>query len=193
MPWPARVTNGNAPRAGRRDNRRMRSLAMASLMLLALPAWGQAPVHGCDSPESRQLDFWVGEWELTYAAQGKPARSRNRITKTLDGCVVAEEFTGAPGTRLDGRSYSTFDRATRQWKQTWVDNTGAYLDFTGAFADGRMVFSREAVRDGKRFLQRMVFEDIRPDSLKWLWQRSDDAGATWTTQWAIDYRRLPDR
>ena len=58
--------------------------------------------------------------------------SRNRITKVLDGCVILEEFTGTAGTRLDGRSFSTYDRATRRWKQTWVDNTASYLDFVGA-------------------------------------------------------------
>ena len=89
------------------------------------------PQYGCDSPESRQLDFWVGEWDLTYSAGGKEAKSRNRITKVLGGCVILEEFTGAPGTRLDGRSYSTYDRATKRWKQTWVDSEGTHLDFAG--------------------------------------------------------------
>lgn len=158
-------------------------------MTLAAPAIAAAQGFGCDSPESRQLDFWLGEWELSYVQDGKPATSRNRITRTLDGCVVLEEFSGAPGTPLDGRSVSTFDRATRQWRQTWVDNTASYLDFTGRFEDGRMTFSRRAERAGKAFRQRMVFRDIAADSLKWLWQRSDDDGATWSTQWEIDYRR----
>ena len=36
----------------------------------------------------------------------------------------------------------------------------------------------------------MIWQDVKRDSLKWLWQRSDDGGRTWTTQWEIDYRRL---
>ena len=168
----------------------MRSiLLMAAILLAAIVARGQT--YGCDSPESRQLDFWLGEWELTYQGDdGKPAKSRNRISKVLDGCAVLEEFSGAPGTKLDGRSYSTFDRATRQWKQTWVDNTGTYLDFAGGTSDGQVYFAREAERQGKRFRQRMVFQDVKPDSLTWRWQRSDDGGTTWVTQWEISYRRL---
>ena len=50
-------------------------------------------------------------------------KSRNRITKVLDGCAILEEFSGAPGSKLDGRSFSQFDTATKQWKQTWVDNS----------------------------------------------------------------------
>ena len=163
------------------------AVAIAASSALAQPP----PTHGCDSPESRALDFWLGEWELTYQGEGgKPARSRNTITKVLNGCAVFEEFSGAPGTRLDGRSYSTFDRATRQWKQTWVDNTGAYLDFAGGTTEGQMYFMRDAQRDGKRFKQRMIFQDVQKDSLTWRWQRSDDGGATWVTQWEIAYRRL---
>lgn len=162
------------------------------MVLSLLAASGAAhaqPAHGCDSPESRQLDFWLGDWELTYVMEGKAGKSRNRLTKILDGCVILEEFSGAPGTKLDGRSYSTFDRATKRWKQTWVDNTAGYLDFTGGIVDGRMMFSREAERDGRRFQQRMVFDDVARDSLTWRWQRSDD-GKAWTTLWEIAYRRI---
>jgi hypothetical protein len=163
----------------------------APALLAACAAHAQLqPKYGCDSPESRQLDFWVGDWELTYKGpSGQPAISRNRITKTLDGCVILEEFTGAPGTKLDGRSFSTFDRATRQWRQVWVDNTASYLDFTAARVDGDMAFVRSVTKDGKTTHQRMVFRDVKPGSLRWLWQSSPDAQA-WTTQWEIDYRRV---
>jgi len=115
------------------------------LLAAAFPAAAQQTV-GCNSPESKQLDFWVGEWDLTYGDGGK---GTNRITKILDGCAILEEFTGAPGVKLNGRSFSTFDVATRRWKQAWVDDSGAYLDFTGSREDGRMVFAREATRGEK--------------------------------------------
>ncbi len=170
----------------------MRIFAWTALLLAASGgAFGQQqPAYGCDSPESKQLDFWVGEWDLTYLAQGNTVRSRNRVTKILDGCVILEEFSGPPGSPLVGRSHSTFDRPSKQWKQTWVDNTATYLDFTGAVIDGRMTFSREVQRDGRRFKQRMVFDKVASDALKWLWQRSDDDGKAWTTLWEIDYRRV---
>jgi hypothetical protein len=165
------------------------ALALAALVLAATAVLAQSqPQYGCDSPESRQLDFWVGDWDLTYTAAGKPAKSRNRITKVMDGCVILEEFTGGTGTRLDGRSFSTYDRATKRWKQTWVDNTASYLAFDGATVDGDMAFVRSVTRDGKTTHQRMVFRDVKADSLLWLWQSSPD-GQAWTTQWEIEYRR----
>ena len=165
--------------------------ALAGLLLAVTGTYAQAQQapQGCDSPESKQFDFWAGEWDLTFQNEGQAAHSRNRITKILDGCALLEEFSGPPGTPLEGRSLSSFDRATHRWKQTWTDNTASYLDFTGGFAEGRMVLSREAGSEGKRFLQRMVWEDIRADSFTWLWQRSDDGGKSWKTNWKIEYRR----
>jgi hypothetical protein len=158
----------------------------ASLVLAAFLPAAAKEASGCDSPESKQLDFWVGEWDLTYGDGGK---GTNRITKILDGCAILEEFTGAPGVKLDGRSFSTFDVNAREWKQTWVDSEGSYLDFKGAFEDGRMIFRREATRGGNKFLQRMVFADVTPQSLLWTWQRSDD-GKEWKTLWEIRYKRV---
>ena len=68
----------------------------------------------------------------------------NSIKHALDGCVIEENFVGGPETPLQGRSFSMFDAPSGKWKQTWVDNQGAYLDFVGEFKDGQMVLAREA-------------------------------------------------
>jgi hypothetical protein len=169
----------------------MKNLAcLCFLILAARGAAAQEPVYGCNSPESKQLDFWLGEWELSFIEDGKPGKSRNRVTKILDGCAVLEEFSGAPGTKLDGRSVSTFNRATGQWKQAWVDNTASFLDFSGGLVDDQMVFWRKFRRGDAEIWQRMVFQDVKRDSLKWLWQLSNDGGTTWKTNWEIDYKRV---
>lgn len=169
----------------------MKKLAWGAIFLVAARAVAaQTPTYGCDSAESKQLDFWIGEWELTYVDDGKPVKSSNRVSKILGGCAILEEFAGAPGSKLDGRSLSTFDRVTGQWKQTWVDNTASYLDFSGGIIDDRVMFWRKFPRGGKEVWQRMQFQDVKRDSLKWLWQSSEDGGATWKTNWEIDYKRL---
>jgi hypothetical protein len=166
--------------------RALTATALAATLVASAATAQTTPTYGCDTPESRRYDFWVGEWELAHSG----TKSANHITKALDGCVIVEQFTGAPGTKLDGTSVSTFDRATKRWRQTWVDNTGAYLDFTGGTDNGDPTFEREFVRDGKAIRQRMVFRNITPASLKWLWQSSPDGGKTWSTQWEIDYKRV---
>ena len=60
----------------------------------------------CTREEASQFDFWVGEWDLTWADGGKGS---NHITKILGGCVIHEAFDGTPSMPLKGISVSTFD------------------------------------------------------------------------------------
>lgn len=149
----------------------------------------------CSGPESTQLDFWLGEWDLTWpanqtgGAEGAIARGTNQISKILKGCVVEERFATADGSLL-GRSHSVFDTKARVWRQTWVDSAGGYLVLTGG-VDGTSfeLHTEPAERDGVTVINRMVFTDIRRDNLTWHWQASTDRGATWEELWTITYRR----
>jgi hypothetical protein len=91
---------------------------------------------------------------------------------------------------LRGRSVSAFDSRAGKWKQTWVDNEGGYLDFSGEFKDGTMILSRESTgTDGSKVVQRMVWKNISPNELDWSWERSLDGGKTWQVLWPIHYKR----
>jgi hypothetical protein len=152
-------------------------------------------VTPCSSPESRQFDFWLGDWDLSWPAEqsggqsGDTAHGTNRIERLLGDCVIAETFATADGT-FKGRSLSAFDTRDGTWRQTWVDNMGSYLTFAGSY-DGETMELRaqEIERDGSRTVQRMIFSDIEPDSLSWDWQDSLDGGQTWKSVWSITYRR----
>ncbi len=117
----------------------------------------------CSAPEQKQMDFWLGDWELTWpgSSSNDTGHGTNSIKRILDGCIVEENFSGGEFMHLRGRSVSVFDARAGRWKQTWVDNEGGYLDFIGEFKDGQMVLAREAVRpDGSKVQQRMVFKNI---------------------------------
>jgi hypothetical protein len=165
--------------------RRQVMLAVLCCSLLPFEARGQA--SPCSAPEAGQFDFWLGTRALSWADSG---RGTNTITKELGGCVVRENFRAEGANALAGMSVSTYDVRAKRWKQTWVDNQGGYLDFTGGFENGVMTLGRLTVdRDGKPLQQRMLFQNIQRDSFDWNWQRSRDAGATWETVWAICYQR----
>lgn len=153
------------------------------LLCLALLAPG---VAAAGSPSD--FDFWLGTWNLTWGTDGK---GTNTVTRELGGKVIQERFDGRPSSPLVGLSVSTYDAKTDQWKQTWVDNSGSYLDFTGGLnPDGSMELWRGATdKAGEPILQRMLFYNIRADSLDWNWERSDDGGKTWKTLWKIHYER----
>jgi hypothetical protein len=131
---------------------------------------GAAAPQPCQEAEQKQLDFWVGEWELTWPGQngGAEGRGSNSIKRILDGCVVEETFSGGSSMHLRGHSVSIFDAPGGQWKQTWVDNEGGYLDFVGGMQDGHMSFWREAKRaGGLPVTMRMVWRNVKADSLDW--------------------------
>jgi Protein of unknown function (DUF1579) len=167
-------------------------LLSASTVLSQQSAKPAAPPDPCTAAEQKQLDFWVGEWDLTWPGQkaGETSHGTNSIRRILDGCVVQETFSGGDSMHLRGASVSIFDFTAGKWKQTWVDNEGGYLDFVGELKDSQVILQREAARnDGTKVLQRMVFKNIGPNELDWSWEASRDGGKTWQVQWPIHYKR----
>ena len=161
------------------------SLAVLLHGAASTPAQAQAATAPCRAPEFAQFDFWLGDWTVRWTDKDKGEQSgRNHVRKTLDGCVILEQLDGRPGSPLQGTSVSTFDSRAGKWKQTWVDNSGSYLDFEGEFRDGRMILSRRAPLAGAAAQQRMIFSEIEAD-----WQISKDNGATWSTAWRLRYTR----
>jgi hypothetical protein len=168
------------------------SLALATLPQVPAQQTSTTPQHPCAAPQQKQFDFWVGEWELTWPGE-KPSETghgTNSIKRIMDGCVVQENFSGGDSMHLRGTSVSTFDVRSGHWKQTWVDNEGGYLDFTGDLANGQMILHREFTqKDGARVMQRMVWKNISATEMDWSWEASRDGGKTWQVNWPIHYKR----
>ncbi|MBS1849452.1 MAG: DUF1579 family protein [Acidobacteria bacterium] len=162
--------------------------AFCVALFFSWSAFPQQSTKPCAEPEQKQFDFWVGEWELT--TPGESGGGTNRVRQAFEGCVIEENFSGGPDNPLVGMSVSRFDPIAKKWKQTWVDNQGAYLDFSGEFQDGQMILQREASdAAGARFLQRMVWKNIGADELDWSWESSKDQGKTWKVIWPVHYKR----
>jgi hypothetical protein len=144
---------------------------------------------------NRDFDFWVGAWDVVVRAPPAPgkewaeAKGVNRIESTYGGCVIEEHFTAAgPGAPWAGHSVSLFQAG--KWRQTWVDDSGSYLAFTGGW-DGKQLELRGEPQEkaGVRTVMRMVYSDIAPDRLHWSWERSVDDGRSWTPAMTVDYKR----
>src|SRR5215212_1955962 len=70
-------------------------------------------------PETRQFDFWIGEWDVTWDGGG----GTNSIRAILDGHVIEERFHSSD-LPLQGMSLSVYSPQLGQWEQTWVDSQG---------------------------------------------------------------------
>jgi len=138
-----------------------------------------------DQPE-RQFDFWLGEWDVSW---GEDGWGTNHVLRIMNNKIIQENFSTPD---LQGMSVSSYDRERGVWCQTWVDNNGSYLDFTGKFDEGRMTLTRDAIVRGEAFKQRMVWYNIEEDQFDWNWERSDDGGTTWRVMWQIKYKRKKD-
>ena len=73
----------------------MRARDLGLLAALVCPPAAQAQnapaAPSCSGPEYRQLDFWVGEWDLEFTQpDGSVGKARNRITKDEYGtCAIS--------------------------------------------------------------------------------------------------------
>lgn len=154
---------------------------------LALPLGAQtdSPL-ACESPEYRQFDFWLGKWEVT--ANEKVAGT-NHIRAILGGCVLMEEWQSSSGT-FAGKSFNRYDRETGRWEQTWVDNQGGVLKLTGEFKDGKMVLAGDHVAGGEPVIDRITWTPNDDGTVRQLWEKSKDGGATWSVAFDGLYRKV---
>ena len=144
------------------------------------------------NPETT-YDFWIGTWNLTWTgANGQEEKGRNTITKILDGKVIQENFEALEGAQkgYKGKSMSVYNPASKTWYQTWVDNQGANINFTGEVDGERKIFKTATQnRNGQQIISRMVFYNITQNSFMWDWESTADGGKTWKLNWRIRYNR----
>ena len=155
---------------------------LATPLLIALLAAPQT-APPCASPEHRQFDFWIGEWEVTRP-DGKFA-GHNRITPILGGCALREEWTGAGGNQ--GTSLNAWDPDARRWRQTWVDQGGTVLLLAGGIDGGKMVLQSG---DGAS-RQRITWTPMGDGRVRQLWDSSSDGGKTWKVEFDGIYAKKP--
>lgn len=137
------------------------------------------------SPEHKQFDFWVGEWDVQLGGQQVGSSSIQRI---LDGCVIFENWQSGLGNT--GKSFNFYDPNTSKWQQTYVDNTGNVLNFYGEYKDNALRYTAETSAKGVgKTLHKLTFFNQGPQRVRQLWEQSTDDGKTWSIVWDGIYIR----
>ena len=138
------------------------------------------------SPESRQFDFWIGEWDVQDAT-GR-AVGKSSIQLILGDCVIYENWTG--GYHF-GKSFNAYDKDAGKWIQTWVDDQGDVTQFVnGELKDHAMRFeAKKKGADGKTIDKHLTFFDLGDGRVRQFAELSSDGGKTWTTEYDFLYVR----
>lgn len=137
------------------------------------------------NPEYRQLDFWVGEWDV-FSGQQKVGESSVQLI--LKDCVVFENWQGLQGGA--GKSFNKYDPVTKRWEQFWVSDSGTTNYFKGALVDGEMRYVLEATAGpAGPFVRHLTFSRLPEGKVRQLSERSTDAGKSWTTEYDLVYAK----
>jgi len=171
------------------------AVLIAGLLLTAGPAAAQTPPPAaappppaCATPEYRQFDFWVGRWDVYPTGAGKLV-AHSLIERLYGGCAIRENWM--PLTGGGGGSLSNYVASGKGWRQTWLDSSGARVEFTGGLVGEAMVITGSwpgAVTPGRDALVRMTYTRGPDGSVRQFGEASTDGGKTWAVNFDFTYR-----
>ena len=169
----------------------MKTRVIAVLASLAagaalLKAQSKAPQPSCkDRPEFRQLDFWVGEWEVFNKDQ---KLADTTIQPVLKDCALEEVWKGTRGS--DGRGLSTYNARTKKWEYFWISANGTTSHFIGELMGTEMRYSLDQVQpDGKIRVRHWSLFNLPDGRVREFSVGSDDGGKTWTTEYDYSWQK----
>jgi len=141
------------------------------------------------TPENRQFDFWLGEWNVT-TTQGAVPSGNSKIELILENCVVQENWKSL-NSPYAGRSYNIYNASLKRWEQYWVDNVGGNIFFYGGLKDGVMDYWTDDLPqpDGTKLKRHLQFFKLGSDSVRQFSQGSSDGGKSWQVEYDFTYIR----
>jgi hypothetical protein len=172
---------------------RIAALILLTCLATSIACAQSAPVKPipCDqNPTYQKLDFWLGDWEVFDTKSGEKDGT-NRIEKILKGCAILENWTEAVD-GSEGKSLFYVQRATGQWKQVWVEDSGGIKEkslqdsYTG---EGVRFQGEIRHKDGGSHLDRTTLQPLRADRVRQTIEISRDGGKNWEVVYDAEYRR----
>jgi hypothetical protein len=141
----------------------------------------------CQSPDYRQFDFWVGDWDVR--APNGPSVGHNLVTLEQDGCLLVEHWTAATGGQT-GTSFNYYDVRDKKWHQLYLDNSGnagAFPAMAGNLVAGRMVLLTDETQTP---VFRWTWYPLEPGKVRQMAEQSSDGQKTWNIVWDSVYTKL---
>jgi hypothetical protein len=159
------------------------------------------------APTIAGLDDWSfiqGRWRvhhrrlvarLTGSDEWQEFEGTSELWPLMDGAGnVDDNFIDLPGDPYRAASLRSFNPATGNWSIWWLDERKpGVLDVpvVGHFVDGVGRFEAEDTFNGRVIRVRFLWTRIDTPSPRWEQAVSDDGGATWETNWEMDFTKAP--
>lgn len=107
--------------------------------------------------------------------------------------MLLEEWTAVvaqQGIVFAGKSYNSYNVSTKQWQQTWIDNTGGSNEYlVGYFENDAMHFTSRPFTNGKKTsIRRLTFFKLQESKVRQYGEISNDDGKTWIAEYDLEYR-----
>lgn len=162
-------------------------IAAGFCFLTASSSFAVADSASCSAnPDSRQLDFWIGDWSVTYP--GMPNSSMSKVSLDLDQCVIVESWNGGKG--HTGKNMFAYSSDDKSWHGMFADNQGRVHVFEGKVAAGSAEFAGPSRSpDGETVLNRIKVVRLSMNKVEQSWEKSKDNGLTWTLEFRGEYSR----
>ena len=144
--------------------------AIAACISLPPRVYGAAPAGPCSTnPESRALDFWLGNWNI--AGPGASPTAKSSVTAVLDKCIIVETWDGGRG--HTGENWFGYNSDDKSWYGMFADNQGrVHVFVNGKAASGSAEFSGPSqVTDGQMIVNRVRIIRIGPDKVEQIWEK----------------------
>jgi hypothetical protein len=157
-------------------------------LFAAAPELGAEDAASCStSVEARQLDYWLGDWAV--ASPGMAGKGHSTVHLSLDKCLMIESW-GSETSNHDGENALAYNAEDKSWYGLFVDNRGRVHMMKGGVTAGSAELQGPG-RDenGAAILKRVKVVRVNADNVEQIWEKSADNGASWTTEFKMEYVR----
>ena len=136
--------------------------------------------------ETRQLDYWLGDWTMPNAESGT---NTSKVYLSLDKCMFVEHWDNGTGHVTE--KMLAYTPEEKNWYGMFADNEGR----VHIFSDGKV--SSEAAEfhgkspgtNGEVILNRLRIVRLSANNIEESWEKSTNNGASWTTAYRARYTR----
>ncbi len=165
-------------------------LILTTLITFALSASGYAATASpcVSNPQSRELDYWVGNWRI--GAAGSSGNAHSTVSLALDKCLVVENWDGGRG--HSGENVFGYSADDKSWYGLFADNEGRVHVFTSGNVSSGSARFEGASRggNGETVLNRVTIVRLNPDRVQQTWEKSHDNGSSWKVVFHGEYSRV---